>query len=216
VGLEREAAGRHVRRVRQHAPGMAQVQAGMSQLRHNSQIVRGPLALQPPGTLWTIGHSTHPIAEFIDLLTAHGITRIADVRRFAGSRKFPQFNPAELAPSLATAGIEYTPMAALGGRRKALPDSPHSEWKNEAFRGYADYMDTEEFARAAESLAAIAREDRVAAMCSEAVWWRCHRSMIADYFKAHGWEVLHIMGTGEAKEHPYTSVAKVVDGVLTY
>ena len=178
--------------------------------------MRGPVALQPPGTLWTVGHSTHPIDEFIDVLTAHGVTRIADVRRFAGSRKFPQFNPADLEHSLAVAGISYTPMPALGGRRKALPDSPHLAWRNEAFRGYADYMDTDEFADAAESLAAIAREDRVAVMCSEAVWWRCHRSMIADYFKAHRWEVLHIMGMGDAKEHPYTPVAKIVDGVLTY
>ncbi|MFI5238365.1 MAG: DUF488 family protein [Gemmatimonadales bacterium] len=172
--------------------------------------------LQPAGTLWTVGHSTHPIAEFVDMLTAHGITRIADVRRFAGSRKFPQFNPTELAITLNDAGIGYTPMPALGGRRKVLPESPHVAWRNEAFRGYADYMDTPEFAAAAEALATLAREDRVAVMCSEAVWWRCHRSMIADYFKAHGWEVLHVMGPGEAKAHPYTPVARIVDGALTY
>jgi uncharacterized protein (DUF488 family) len=178
--------------------------------------MRGPLALQPPDTLWTVGHSTHPIEEFLDLLTGHGITRIADVRRFAGSRKFPQFNPEALAQSLAGSGIGYTPMSELGGRRKARPDSPHTAWRSEAFRGYADYMDTPEFAAAAESLAELARGDRVSVMCSEAVWWRCHRSMIADYFKAHGWTVLHIMGPGEAKEHPYTPVARVVDGKLTY
>lgn len=188
----------------------------MSELRNNPEIVRGSVALQPPGSLWTVGHSTHPIGEFLDILTAHGVTRIADVRRFAGSRKFPQFNPAELEQSLADAGIGYTPMPGLGGRRKALSDTPHTAWRNEAFRGYADYMDTPEFAAAAELLATVAREDRVAAMCSEAVWWRCHRSMIADYFKSHGWEVLHIMGLGEAKEHPYTPVARVVDGALTY
>ncbi len=192
------------------------MQARVPQLRDDPQVVRGPLALQPPGTLWTVGHSTHPIDEFVDLLQAAGVTRIADVRRFAGSRKFPQFNPVELAHSLAVAGIEYTPVPALGGRRKVRTDSPHVAWRNEAFRGYADFMDTDEFADAAESLAAIAREDRVAAMCSEAVWWRCHRSMIADYFKAHGWEVLHIMGMGAEKEHPYTSVARIVDGVLSY
>ena len=178
--------------------------------------MRGSVALQPPGTLWTIGHSTHPIAEFVDMLSAHGVTLVADVRRFAGSRKFPQFNPAELEPSLAGAGIGYIAMPELGGRRKALADSPHSAWRSEAFRGYADYMDTPEFAAAAESLARAAREDRVSVMCSEAVWWRCHRSMIADYFKAHGWEVLHIMGPGEAKEHPFTPVARIVDGSLTY
>jgi len=188
----------------------------MSELRNDSEIVRGPVALQPPGTLWTVGHSTHPIDEFIDILTAHGVTRIADVRRFAGSRKFPQFNPAPLEQTLAQAGVAYTPLPSLGGRRKVLPDSPHDAWRNESFRGYADYMDTTGFAAAAKALASLARADRVAAMCSEAVWWRCHRSMIADYFKAHGWEVLHIMGLGEATEHPYTSVAKIVDGKLTY
>ena len=184
--------------------------------RREPEVVREPVALQPPATLWTIGHSTHPIDEFMDLLAAHGITRIADVRRFAGSRKFPQFNPAELEQALAEAGIGYTALPELGGRRKALPDSPHSAWRNEAFRGYADYMDTAKFAAAAESLAALARDDRVAEMCSEAVWWRCHRSMIADYFKAHGWEVLHIMGPAEAREHPYTPVARIVAGQLTY
>jgi uncharacterized protein (DUF488 family) len=174
------------------------------------------VTLDPSGTLWTIGHSTHPIDEFTSLLSAHGITRIADVRRFPGSRKFPQFNPVALEQSLASDGIGYTPMPALGGRRKAVPDSPHSAWRNEAFRGYADYMDTPEFADAACSLAALARDDRVAMMCSEAVWWRCHRSMISDYFKANGWTVLHIMGPGEAREHPYTPVARIVDGRLTY
>ena len=178
--------------------------------------MRGSVALQPPGTLWTIGHSNRPIAEFVDMLSAHGVTLVADVRRFAGSRKFPQFNPPELERSLASAGTGYIAMPELGGRRKALADSPHSAWRSEAFRGYADYMDTPEFAAAAESLARVARDDRVAVMCSEAVWWRCHRSMIADYFKAHGWEVLHIMGPGEAKEHPFTPVARIVDGLLTY
>lgn len=173
-------------------------------------------ALQPPGTLWTIGHSTHPIAEFIALLQAQGITRLVDVRRFPGSRRNPQFNPAELERSLAAAGIAYTPLPELGGRRPARPDSPHTAWRNEAFRGYADYMDTPEFAVAAERLAALAREDRVAIMCAEGVWWRCHRSMIADDFKAHGWTVLHILGAGEPREHPYTAVAKVVEGELRY
>jgi uncharacterized protein (DUF488 family) len=192
------------------------MQAALPELRHDSQIMRGSLTLQPTGTLWTVGHSNRTIEELLDILGGHGVTRIADVRRFPGSRKFPQFNPDNLEPSLAGAGIAYTSMPELGGRRKPLPDSPHSAWRNEAFRGYADYMDTPEFAAAAESLAVIARDDRVAVMCSEAVWWRCHRSMIADYFKARGWEVLHIMGPGEAKEHPYTPVARIVEGELAY
>jgi uncharacterized protein (DUF488 family) len=174
------------------------------------------MLLQPPATVWTIGHSTHSLDEFIEMLRAHGITRIADVRRFPGSRAQPQFNPDSLRTALSAHGIGYTPMPELGGRRKARPDSPHTVWRNESFRGYADYMDTPEFARAADDLAALARADHVAAMCAEGVWWRCHRSMIADYFKANGWSVFHILGAGDAKEHPYTAPATVVDGRLTY
>jgi uncharacterized protein (DUF488 family) len=174
------------------------------------------MPLQPPATLWTIGHSTHSLDEFLELLRAHEITRIADVRRFPGSRAQPQFNPDSLGAALAAHEIGYTPMLELGGRRKARPDSPHTVWRNESFRGYADYMDTAEFASAAEALAGRARTDRVAAMCAEGVWWRCHRSMIADYFKANGWTVLHILGAGEAKVHPYTAPAKIINGRLTY
>jgi uncharacterized protein (DUF488 family) len=199
---------------------MAQMQTRLPQLRYDPQVVRGSVVaastLRPPGTLWTVGHSTHPIEELIEVLESHGVTRIADVRRFPGSRRHPQFSPTALGPSLADAGIAYTPLPALGGRRKPRPDTVHTAWRNEAFRGYADFMDTPEFALAAAALATLARADRVAVMCSEAVWWRCHRSMIADYFKAHGWEVLHIMGTGDAKEHPYTPVARIVGGHLTY
>lgn len=167
-------------------------------------------------TLWTVGHSTRAIGEFIDVLHAHGVTRVVDVRRYAGSRAFPQYNPEPLEHALAGAGISYTAMAELGGRRKPRPESPHGAWRNPAFRGYADYMDTPGFAAAVSRLAALAREDRVAVMCAEAVWWRCHRSMIADWFKARERQVLHILSMGEAKEHPYTSVAKVVDGRLGY
>jgi uncharacterized protein (DUF488 family) len=174
------------------------------------------MLLQPPATLWTIGHSTHTLDEFLALLRGHGITRIADVRRFPGSRAHPQFNPDSLTTALAHHGIGYTPMLDLGGRRKPRPDSPHTAWRNESFRGYADYMDTQEFAAAASELATIARIEHTAVMCAEGVWWRCHRSMIADYFKANEWSVLHILGPGDAKEHPYTAPAKVIDGRLTY
>jgi uncharacterized protein (DUF488 family) len=173
-------------------------------------------ALHPSATLWTVGHSTRSIEEFLDLLHAHGVTQVADVRRFPGSRKYPHYHPAALERALAETGIGYAPMLDLGGRRRPRADSPHSAWRNEAFRGYADYMDTAEFAAAARRLAEVARDDRVAMMCAEGVWWRCHRSMIADCFKAHGWVVLHILGAAEAREHPYTSVARVVDGELAY
>lgn len=182
----------------------------------SSPEAASPDSLGPPGTLWTIGHSTHAIDEFIALLREHGIGQVADVRRFAGSRKSPQFNPDALVPALAAAGIGYVACPALGGRRTPRPDSPHSAWRNEAFRGYADYMDTGEFRGAAAQLATLARRERTAIMCAEGVWWRCHRSMIADWLKVHGWTVLHIMGPGPAKEHPYTPVARIDDGELTY
>jgi uncharacterized protein (DUF488 family) len=175
-----------------------------------------PAALQPPGTLWTIGHSSRPVEELIALLREQAITRLVDVRRFPGSRKNPQFSPAELERSLAEAGIVYTPLPELGGRRTPRPDSPHMVWRNEAFRGYADYMDTPDFGAAAERLAELARADRSAIMCAEAVWWRCHRSMIADAFKARGWTVLHILGSGPPREHPYTAPARVEAGELRY
>ena len=192
---------------------MAKVQARLPELWDDSQVLRRPLIeLGAPGTLFTVGHSTHPIEEFIALLRSHEIEEIDDVRRFPGSKRHPQFNPEALGRSLAEAGIAYMPMPELGGRRKPVPDSPHVAWRNEAFRGYADFMDTPEFAEAALQLAERARARRVAVMCSEGVWWRCHRSMIADYFKAGGWTVLHIMSTGARKEHPYTPVAKAVGG----
>jgi len=174
------------------------------------------MVLQPPDTLWTIGHSTHTIDELLDILGAHGIARIADVRRFPGSRAHPQFNPDALGASLAERAIAYTQMPELGGRRKPRPDSPHSAWRNESFRGYADYMDTPEFAAAAEELAALARADRVAAMCAEGVWWRCHRSMIADALCVRGIEVMHILDAKHSVMHPMTSPARVAAGVLSY
>lgn len=184
---------------------------------HRSGNEEPYLAGAPPvGRLWTVGHSTHPIDEFSALLHRQGIARVVDVRRFPGSRKHPQYNPDALAQALADAGIAYTPIPELGGRRRPRVDSPHTRWRNEAFRGYADYMDTPEFAAAAAHLADLAHAGRVAIMCSEGVWWRCHRSLIADYFKARGWEVLHILGATEPKEHPYTSAANIVNGVLTY
>jgi uncharacterized protein (DUF488 family) len=152
--------------------------------------------------LWTIGHSTRSLEDFIALLRAHDITRVVDVRRFPGSRRYPHFNSDALSRALDESGIAYTHMPELGGRRTPRPDSPHTAWRNAAFRGYADYMDTPEFAAAAESLAELARRDRVVIMCSEAVWWRCHRSMISDYFVAHGWRVMHITSTAAPKPHP--------------
>ena len=166
--------------------------------------------------IWTIGHSTRSLEDLIALLNDNQIQALADVRSFPGSRKFPHFNAEALAVSLREAGIEYIPFKQLGGRRKVRPDSPHTVWRNEAFRGYADYMDTDDFKKGIEELLQLAAKKRTAIMCSEAVWWRCHRSMISDYLKSICVTVIHIMAPGKTEEHPYTSAATIVDGKLFY
>src|SRR2546423_515304 len=167
-------------------------------------------------TIWTIGHSTLAVDEFIERLQSFGIKTLVDVRSFPGSRRYPQFNKENLRASLAEAGIEYVHMPEIGGRRKARPDSQNVAWSNESFRGYADYMETEEFRAGIERLVEISGLSRSAIMCAEAVWWRCHRSLIADYLKARGAEVIHILGPGKSEDHPFTSAARMVNGELSY
>lgn len=167
-------------------------------------------------SIWTIGHTTRTIEQFVELLSGQAIELLADVRSYPGSRKYPHFNAAPLSDALREVGIEYAPFRELGGRRKPNLDSPHTVWRHAAFRGYADYMDTPEFRAGLDRLLETAREKRTAICCSEAVWWRCHRSMIADALKAEGIEVLHIMEGGKLTEHPYTSAAQVVEGRLLY
>jgi len=169
-----------------------------------------------PETLWTIGHSTRSLDEFIVLLQQSGIEALADVRHYPGSRKYPHFNVEPLRQSLHDAGTDYVSFTELGGRRKVQPDSPNTGWRSDAFRGYADYMQTDAFRAGIERLKALATAKRTAIMCAEAVWWRCHRGLVSDVFKLHGTRVLHIMGPGAAREHPYTSAARVVDGRLDY
>ncbi len=166
--------------------------------------------------IWTIGHSTRTLEAFLELLAANKIQALADVRRFPGSRKYPHFNQVPLQTSLAAAGIEYVPMPELGGRRRPRPDSHNTIWRNDSFRGYADYMETDAFHDGIKRLLALTQKRRTAIMCSEAVWWRCHRSMISDYLKANGLTVWHIMDGPECEEHPYTSAARMVGGKLTY
>lgn len=166
--------------------------------------------------IWTIGHSNRTIETFIDILLSHHIQLIVDVRQFPGSRKYPYFNKEQLAATLRENNIDYMHIVELGGRRKPAKDSPNITWKNDAFRAYADYMETVEFAEAIMSLEQLAEKQNTAYMCSEAVWWSCHRSMISDYLKANGWKVMHIMDANKATEHPYTSPARIVDGKLTY
>jgi uncharacterized protein (DUF488 family) len=167
-------------------------------------------------TIWTIGHSTHAIEEFLGLLSGARIQTIADVRSFPGSRKYPQYGREALAATLAGHGIGYEWLPALGGRRRVLPDSPNTAWRNASFRGYADYMSTPEFAQGLGQLIQLASQARTAMMCAEAVWWRCHRSMIADALSVRGIEVVHILDAKHHVVHPMTSPARVVRGVLSY
>ena len=166
--------------------------------------------------IWTIGHSTRTAEDFVALLQAHEIQLVADVRRFPASKRHPQFNSATLRDTLAEARIGYRHIAALGGRRQARRDSTNIVWRHESFRGYADYMETPAFAQALAELEDQARAERTAVMCAEAVWWQCHRQMIADALKAKGWRVLHITGVAAATEHPYTPAARIIEGKLVY
>ncbi|HVY75848.1 MAG TPA: DUF488 domain-containing protein [Puia sp.] len=172
--------------------------------------------MQAEHTIYTIGHSTHPLDDFIEMLQSFHIGVLADVRRFPGSRKYPQFNQENLSAALKNEGITYIHLEELGGRRKVQENSINNRWRKDAFRGYADYMETKAFAQGMEKLEAIALERPTAYMCSEAVWWRCHRSLISDYLKAKGWKVLHIMAAGRSEEHPYTAPARISEGHVYY
>lgn len=169
-----------------------------------------------PAIIYTIGHSTHSIDVFLSMLESYDIKTIVDIRRFPGSRKFPQFNQDNLKIVLEEAGIQYISMLELGGRRKPDNNSKNTIWKNESFRGYADYMETAAFENAVVKLEKIALKQTTAYMCSEALWWRCHRSMVSDYLKAKGWTVLHIMNIAKVQEHKYTEPARIVDEKVYY
>ena len=166
--------------------------------------------------IWTIGHSTRPFEELIEMLHSFRIETVTDVRSYPGSRKFPQYNKETLIQTFPDNHINYVHLKDLGGRRKVNPASKNTSWRHAAFRGYADYMETPEFKEGIKELETIALKERTAYMCSEAVWWRCHRSMISDYLKVHGWKVMHIMAINKEEDHPFTSPAKVVQGELNY
>ena len=167
-------------------------------------------------TIWTIGHSTRSFEEFLSMLRSFKIEALADIRNFPGSKRYPHFNKDALQHTLPENGIQYFHFKELGGRRKALPDSKNTAWRSSAFKGYADYMETDVFKNAMEELKQTALKFRTAYMCSEAVWWRCHRSLVSDYLKVQGWKVMHIMGEGKETEHPFTAPAKIVHGKLSY
>jgi uncharacterized protein (DUF488 family) len=167
--------------------------------------------------IWTIGHSTRKIDIFLSLLQENGIKVVADVRMFPGSKRYPQFGREALAKSLGEHGIRYEHFPELGGRRKAKPDSKNTAWRNESFRGYADYMETEDFRNGVARLVDLAEDSGpTAIMCAEAVWWRCHRSLVSDYLKARGVEVVHILDAKKIEQHPFTSAAQIVKGELSY
>ena len=166
--------------------------------------------------IWTVGHSSRPLDEFLALLAQHRVEVLADVRRFPGSRRQPQYAQDALAASLARKKIRYCWLPALGGRRRARADSPNGAWRNASFRGYADHMAGEEFARGMDELLALAAGRRTAILCAEAPWWRCHRALIADQLCAVGIEVVHILDGTRSLAHPMTAPARMVRGALSY
>jgi uncharacterized protein (DUF488 family) len=171
---------------------------------------------EPSGIVFTIGHSTRTLAEFIHLLQLHAVTRVVDVRTMPRSRHNPQFNKDSLASALEKAGLEYVHLPGLGGLRHAKRDSLNVGWRNASFRGYADYMQTPEFERCLEELIQLAKQDRIAIMCAEAVPWRCHRSLIADALLVRGIRVEDIMSPTRRTVHTLTPFAKVCGTTITY
>jgi uncharacterized protein (DUF488 family) len=164
--------------------------------------------------LFTIGHSTRELDDFVALLRDNGVERLADIRRFPGSRRYPHFSREALSQSLPERGIEYIHVPELGGRRKPLPDSPNMFWRNEQFRAYADHMGTDEFRDAADALLASAK--RTCVMCAEAVPWRCHRNLLADDLTRRGVEVLHILGPRSIQRHVLNSHARIAPDRVVY
>jgi uncharacterized protein (DUF488 family) len=164
----------------------------------------------------TIGHSTRTLEYFLQMLDSFGIKFVADIRKYPGSTKYPQFNKDQLEYSLHEHKIAYRHFPDLGGRRKVSPNSKNTAWKNESFRAYADYMETPEFKKGINALEQAASNTTTAFMCSEAVWWRCHRSLVADYLKWKGWKVQHIMEVNKSTEHPFTKPASIINGTLDY
>jgi len=166
--------------------------------------------------VYTIGHSTHPVETFIAMLNAHGVETLVDVRTAPGSRRNPQFGQEALRQELAAAGIDYRHAKDLGGLRKPRPDSVNGGWRNASFRGYADYMQTGEFAAALDELVELARRSRTALMCAEAVPWRCHRSLIGDALLARGIAVVDILPGARSRPHALTPFARVCGTTVTY
>jgi uncharacterized protein (DUF488 family) len=171
---------------------------------------------KPPLVVWTIGHSTRSLEEFKSLLSAHRIDRLVDVRTVPRSRHNPQFNKSTLPAALRRIGIKYLHLPGLGGLRRARPDSRNMGWRNTSFRGYADYMQTPEFVDSLELLIELAKKERIAIMCAEAVPWRCHRSLIADALLVRGIQAEEIASRVRTTAHKITPFAKVRGKKITY
>jgi uncharacterized protein (DUF488 family) len=170
----------------------------------------------PEGAIFTLGHSTLPIERFVALLRTYGIERLVDIRTVPRSRHNPQFNDTALAGTLAAEHVDYVPMQSLGGLRRARKDSPNTAWRNAGFRGYADYMQTQQFESALERLIAMSRQKRLAIMCAEAVPWRCHRSLVADALNARAVPVIEILSESSYRTHKLTAFAQVEGTRITY
>jgi uncharacterized protein (DUF488 family) len=178
--------------------------------------LKKPQAEQDQPVIMTIGHSTRSFNELVELLHANAVTTLIDIRTIAKSRTNPQFNSDNLTKMLPAEEIKYEHMADLGGLRHARANSLNTVWQNASFRGYADYMETDSFREAIHTLLRLASQETVAIMCAEAVWWRCHRSMVADELCAEGITVKHIIGNKVAQPHKLRSFAHVENGHVSY
>jgi len=167
-------------------------------------------------TIWTIGHSTRSAEDFAGVLSAYKIELLADVRRFPGSRRLPQFESSVLSAFLASRGIDYTWLASLGGRRRPAADSENTGWRHPAFRAYADHIMTEEFAEGLFELTMLASGLRTAIMCAEVLWWRCHRRIISDVLTSLDWTVVHIRDAEHSEVHELGPPGRIVEGQLVY
>lgn len=166
--------------------------------------------------IWSVGHGTRSLADFLALLAEHGVRTLADIRSFPGSRRHPHFGREALAAALSTAEIAYVHLRGLGGRRSPRPDSPHRAIEVAAFRAYADHMESDEFNADLVRLHAAARDAPTAYMCAEALWWRCHRRLLSDRLAVDGWDVVHILGSATTEPHRLWDLARIEDGRLVY
>lgn len=179
------------------------------------RVAAAPVQAGGP-VVWTVGHSTWPVGDFIDLLREHAVTLLLDVRRYPGSRRNPQYGSDALAAELEHAGIAYLHLPELGGRRNPRPDSRNGVWRNPSFRGYADHMASAGYRRSFDLMLQRAGAERLVLCCAERLWWQCHRSMIADDVILHGGEVRHILGPGKLAAHSFREPAHLEAGVPVY